>query len=89
MRIKTESITLLRATHESFTGADGSLVEYDKAVLLDDEGNKFEMAIDKSVADDVIAVGEKTDGVADIEAFISGRGGKTVIKFRLLGFEPN
>lgn len=86
MKILTQSVTLLRSSHESFTGTDGSKVEYDKAVLLDDDGNKFEMAIDKEAAAAVMALEEKTDGVAEIEAFVARKGNGSQIKFRLLGF---
>jgi len=86
MKIVSDNITLLRTSHESFTGSDGSKVEYDKAVLLDDDGNKFEMSIDKEASVDVMALAEKTDGVAELEAFVARKGNTSVVKFRLLGF---
>lgn len=87
MKITSQSVTLLRTSHESFTGNDGSKVEYDKAVLLDDDGNKFEMAIDKEASASVMALEEKTDGVAELEAFVARKGNGSQIKFRLLGFK--
>lgn len=86
MRISTDTITLLKATHESFKNAKGETIEYDKAVLLDDDGNKFEMSIAKDAMLDMSI--EKVNGSAVFDASIVRKDNATAVKLRLVEFVP-
>jgi len=87
MRITTDSITLLKAGHKSFKNAAGETIEYDQAVLLDDDGNKFEMTIAKDAMVDMTL--EKVEGKAEFDASIVRKDNSAAVKLRLLSFEVN
>jgi len=87
MKITTDSITLLKASARSFKNSAGEEIKYDQAVLLDDDGNKFEMTIAKDAIVDMTL--EKVEGSAEFDASIVRKDNGTAVKLRLLSFTPS
>ena len=87
MKIQTDTITLLKAAHKSFKNSTGETIEYDQAVLLDNDGNKFEITIAKDAIVDMTL--EKVEGSAEFDASIVRKDNSAAVKLRLLSFTPS
>lgn len=91
MKITTDTefpVTLLKTAHKKFVGRDGTEVEYNEAVILDNEGNKFSMSVSKENSNTIMGYVERKEGVAEIETFIVTKDGRDAIKMRLINFLP-
>lgn len=94
MNLTTKEVTLLSAKEQAFKNNKGEEIIYNKAILLDDDGNKFEMSINKEFPNITeFLTKTKINGSARIAAFIGSitiSGTRiTVVKLQLLDFIEN